>query len=81
MLGFTTKAEARQIGVSHHGSYYGIPMWLGDVDSDCPLAFAKWVQIKDHLKLVFEKRTPAYPAYQSPPIGIPRDFKLPTVTC
>ncbi|ALZ16666.1 TPA: hypothetical protein NHZ94_004511 [Pseudomonas aeruginosa] len=46
MLGFTTKAEARQIGVSHHGSYYGIPMWLGDVDSYCPLAFAKWAPLE-----------------------------------
>ncbi|EPL8978909.1 hypothetical protein P4891_003986, partial [Pseudomonas aeruginosa] len=32
MLGFTTKAEAQKIGASHHGSYYGIPMWMGDVD-------------------------------------------------
>ncbi|EKF6774375.1 hypothetical protein OZ393_005338 [Pseudomonas aeruginosa] len=42
MLGFTTKAEAQKIGASHHGSYYGIPMWMGDVDSDCPLVFTKW---------------------------------------
>ncbi|HCE8553420.1 TPA: hypothetical protein NHR88_003877 [Pseudomonas aeruginosa] len=41
----------------------------------------QWLQIKDHLKIVFEKVTPKYTAYQSPPIGIPRDYKLPTVTC
>ncbi|HEK1349010.1 TPA: hypothetical protein SMQ84_005633 [Pseudomonas aeruginosa] len=43
----------------------------------------QWLQIKDHLKLVFDKQTPTYPAYQSSPIGIgiPRDFKSPTVVC
>ncbi len=41
----------------------------------------QWLQIKDNLKIVFEKVTPTYTAYQSPPIGIPRDYKLPTVTC
>lgn len=41
----------------------------------------QWLQIKDHLKLVFEKRTPSHPAYQSPVIGIPQSFKLPVVTC
>ncbi|MFU5407349.1 hypothetical protein ACM7XA_30640 [Pseudomonas aeruginosa] len=41
----------------------------------------QWLQIKDHLKLVFEKRTPKYPAYQCPPIGIAQDFKQSVVTC
>lgn len=41
----------------------------------------QWLQIKDHLKVVFEKLTPTCTAYQSPPIGIPRGYKLPTVTC
>ncbi|HBP2068952.1 TPA: hypothetical protein L5Y18_001728 [Pseudomonas aeruginosa] len=40
----------------------------------------QWLQIKDHLKLVFEKRTPTYPAYR-PPIGIGQDFKQSVVTC
>ncbi|HCF2195013.1 TPA: hypothetical protein NIC60_004031 [Pseudomonas aeruginosa] len=41
----------------------------------------QWLQIKDHLKLVFEKRTPSHPAYQSPVIVIPQNLKLPVVTC
>lgn len=42
----------------------------------------QWLQIKDHLKLVFEKRTPTYPVYQTPPtIWFAQDSKLPVVTC
>ncbi|MCS7758614.1 hypothetical protein ACM7I9_09325 [Pseudomonas aeruginosa] len=41
----------------------------------------QWLQIKDHLKIVFEKRTPSYPAYQSPVVGIPQDFKPQLATC
>ncbi len=42
----------------------------------------QWLQIKDHLKLVFEKRTATYPVYQTPPtIGFAQDSKLPVVTC
>ena len=45
MLGYTTKREAIQHGCTHHGSYYGIPLWMGDVDSDAPLVFAKWAPL------------------------------------
>lgn len=45
-LGYTTKAEAIAAGCTHHGSYYGIPLWMGDVDSDCPLVFAKWAPLE-----------------------------------
>ncbi|MGU1528639.1 hypothetical protein ACSEOK_26995 [Pseudomonas aeruginosa] len=42
----------------------------------------QWLQIKDHLKLVCEKRTPTYPVYQTPPtIGFAQGSKLPVVTC
>lgn len=52
ILGYTTASEAKSIGCTHHASYYGIPLWMGDVDSDAPLAFAKWLPL-DYLMPVF----------------------------
>lgn len=52
MLGYTTAIEAKRIGCSHYGSYYGIPIWMGDIDSQAPLAFAKWAPL-DYLIPVF----------------------------
>ncbi|NNN24367.1 hypothetical protein [Pseudomonas nitroreducens] len=45
LLGYTTAHEAKALGCTHHGSYYGIPIWMGDVDSEAPLAFAKWAPL------------------------------------
>lgn len=42
MIGYTSAKMAKALGCTHHGSYYGIPIWLGDLDSEAPLAFAKW---------------------------------------
>ncbi|EPV8688277.1 hypothetical protein ACWAUP_001950 [Pseudomonas aeruginosa] len=41
----------------------------------------QWLQIKDHLTLVFEKQTPTRTPYQPPYIGILQNFKLPVATC
>lgn len=45
MIGYTTQAEAIAAGCTHHGSYYGIPLWMGDIDSEAPLVFAKWAPL------------------------------------
>jgi len=45
MLGYTTKSEAIEAGCTHYGSYYGIPVWMGEVDSEAPLVFAKWAPL------------------------------------
>lgn len=45
MLGYTTATEAKALGCTHYGSYYGIPLWMGAIDSDAPLAFAKWAPL------------------------------------
>jgi hypothetical protein len=52
MLGYTTAKEAKAHSCTHHGSYYGIPLWMGDIDSEAPLVFAKWAPL-DHLITVF----------------------------
>ena len=44
-LGYTTAAQAKAHGCTHHGSYYGIPTWMGDIDSEAPLVFAKWAPL------------------------------------
>jgi hypothetical protein len=30
MLGYMTAKEARSHGFTHHGSYFGIPVWVGN---------------------------------------------------
>lgn len=40
MLGYMTKKEALTLGFTHHGSYYGIPIWISD--DDIPMVAAKW---------------------------------------
>lgn len=30
LLGYMTEAEAKRLGFSHHGLYYGIPFWVRD---------------------------------------------------
>ena len=41
MLGYMTIKQAKALGFTHHGSYYGIPVYIGDVDGDF-LVSAKW---------------------------------------
>jgi len=43
MLGYMTKKTALGHGFTHHGSYYGIPIWIGNFDSECPVVSAKAV--------------------------------------
>lgn len=45
MLGYMTEKEALKAGMTHHGSYYGIPLWMGEIDSDAPFVFAKWAPL------------------------------------
>lgn len=45
MLGYTTTNVAKQMGCTHYGSYYGIPIWMGDIDREAPLVFAKWAPL------------------------------------
>lgn len=40
MFGFMTKDEALKAGFTHHGSYYGIPLWI--TDSETPMVATKW---------------------------------------
>lgn len=30
LLGYMTEAEAKRLGFTHHGLYYGIPFWVAD---------------------------------------------------
>jgi len=40
MLGYMRKNEARAIGFTHQGYYFGIPLWL--TKSERPMIVAKW---------------------------------------
>lgn len=41
MLGYTTRKKALAAGMTHHGSYFGIPVWSAPDHPDF-LVFAKW---------------------------------------
>lgn len=41
MLGYMTEREAKQDGFTHHGNYYGIPVWIGDPHGEFRVA-TKW---------------------------------------
>lgn len=45
MLGYMTADEAKTLGFTHHGSYYGIPCWIGDPMGDCMVA-TKWAPLE-----------------------------------
>ena len=54
MLGWRSAKDAKALGFTHHGSYYGLPIYLGfegepSVDT-APLVAVKWAP----LELVFD---------------------------
>ena len=52
MLGYMTAREALTQGFTHHGAYFGIPLWMGDVESDAPMVCTKWMPL-EYLMSVF----------------------------
>lgn len=71
MLGYLPATEAKAQGFTHHGKYFGIPVWLGDPDSEAPMVAAKWaplefaITVASHIEgtllwLFFPEREPAF---------------------
>ncbi|GAP66263.1 hypothetical protein MBSD_n1567 [Mizugakiibacter sediminis] len=46
MLGYMTARQARAAGFTHHGKYFGVPIWIGDLDSFSPVVAAKWAPME-----------------------------------
>jgi len=46
MLGWMTESDALAEGFTHHGSYFGIPVYVGNVDSEDFMVAAKhaWLE-------------------------------------
>ena len=44
MLGYMTAKQAKALGFTHHGKYYGIPIWVAP-DSDFMVA-TKWAPME-----------------------------------
>lgn len=44
LFGYTTEKEAAEEGFTHHGSYYGIPLWMTEPkhDLDAPMVETKF---------------------------------------
>lgn len=51
MIGYMTRKEATASGMTHHGSYFGIPVWMAPCHPDF-LVCAKWRPF-DYLMIVF----------------------------
>ncbi|MGY3961417.1 hypothetical protein [Aeromonas popoffii] len=35
LLGFMTEQKAKELGFTHHGSYFGVPVYIGDPYGQC----------------------------------------------
>jgi hypothetical protein len=44
LIGYVTKKKALALGFTHHGSYWGIPIYMDD-NNDCPTICAKWIPL------------------------------------
>lgn len=54
-IGYMTKDDALSEGFTHHGSYYGIPIWIGDPEGVFMVA-TKWATMEFMMSIfhVFE---------------------------
>ncbi|MFT5164337.1 MAG: hypothetical protein ACI9FJ_002938 [Alteromonadaceae bacterium] len=51
MAVYMTRQRALKAGFTHHGSYHGIPMWLGGIDG-VPVVCAK-IEVLEHVVSLF----------------------------
>lgn len=49
-LGYMTASEALAEGFSHHGSYYGLPVWMNP-DGEAPMVATKWALLEPVMTL------------------------------
>lgn len=42
MLGLMTESKAAELGFTHHGSYYGIPIYVGNPEQECMVTTKAW---------------------------------------
>lgn len=79
MLGFMSKAEALAAGYTNHGRLFGVPVWLGDLESGAPRVAGKHIAL-DGLLIIAEAffaltvwllriEEPMYPFLVGPEIG------------
>jgi len=46
MMGYMTVEQAKSYGFTHHGRYYGIPLWVGFTEDDMPIVATKWAPLE-----------------------------------
>lgn len=51
MIGYLNAAAALTAGYTHHGKYFGIPLWLGDVHGETLKVRTKWAPMEPLLHL------------------------------
>lgn len=51
MFGYMSAKEAKAQGFTHHGKYFGIPVWLGNPEQEGMAVAAKWAPMEHVLTL------------------------------
>lgn len=46
MMGYMTASQALANGFTHHGKYFGIPVWIGALESEGPVVATKWAPLE-----------------------------------
>lgn len=80
LIGYITEREAAEHGFTHHASYYGLPVWIGDLDTEAPMVATKWapaewlmsaMHVIEGLMLTvfFPEREPSFMFKVGAPIG------------
>lgn len=83
MPGYMTAAEAQAEGFTHHGKYFGVPIWVGNVDDDTGglMVATKWQPMEwvmtamHHIEgtlrpLLFPNDPPAFQFWIGAPIAL-----------
>lgn len=54
MFGYMSAREALANGFTHHGKYFGVPIWVGDIDNEAGtlLVAAKWAPMEHVMTLL-----------------------------
>lgn len=39
---FVSSTEARELGLTHEGTMFGLPVWMGEINTDAPMICPKF---------------------------------------
>jgi len=48
---YMSKKRAKELGATHYGKMFNVPVWLKGIDTDCPDVAAKFAPLEFWIKL------------------------------